>query len=257
MTERRDSEQLKQSLGALATRARVSDELVDRLISNARAQRLQVAPFRTRRRTWLMLATACAVAAVALAATLIASGGANQAAPPALRRSASQHATAEKSPTGLPAEAGACVLSQMHSTVSDARYTKSGDGASILVVLTDSGDHACRLSGYSTAVAADAAGNLAAPATPVPRTLWGGLPAGVLHAPSVDLAGGDEASLIISWSAAAYSEGSTCVAADHVVLSSSDAHPPLKVSISTYLHVPWRPCDHQVTPFVRGATGSG
>jgi hypothetical protein len=78
-------------------------------------------------------------------------------------------------------------------------------------------------------------GNAAARAPPVPRTLWGGLPAGVLHAPAFELASGDQASLIISWSAAS-SETSSCVNANHVLLSSSDAHPPLKPSISTYRH---------------------
>lgn len=256
MTGWRNSEEIKKSLDALAARALITDNLADRLIGNARAQRAEVVPLRSRRRLWLVLATAATVVAIAVGVVALAGSAGNHAAPPAVEPSMtaapSQFPSNPSPSTAVPLP---CAVGHLQIT-STIRSSQSGDSISALLVLTNEGKISCTLSGYPTVVAVDHANNPVTEAVRVPRTFWGGLPAGTGSPGSVLLRHGDRASAIVSWSAAAYGPHSVCVHADHIQVIPPDSGRSVKVAISTYRNVPWRPCDIEVTPVVHGTTGS-
>lgn len=142
-----------------------------------------------------------------------------------------------------------CTAEQLQVTTSPLS-SQSGDAAGLLVKYTNINTVPCTLRGYPTASAVDAAGHLLVTARQSASGFFGGLASGSAAPPIVTLLT-RTASAVIEWSAAAYTQGSSCYQAARI------SSAPPQTTASRSFGAPARICDLQVHPVVAGSTGKG
>lgn len=142
------------------------------------------------------------------------------------------------------------------STTPDAcqlEATSRGIGAAaghtgLVIVLTNTGTHACALSGYPAVTARDGTGATVATARPTPSGYLGGTPSSSATPATVDVPAGGQASTLLEWSTVA-TDGQTCTSVSGVSLTPPGMTTAFRLDLTATM------CDPLVHPLVIGADG--